>query len=107
MTPVRIAEIRAERCHFNLCCVFNHENDAETRAYINARREELLHALRMGVSRNIIICGLAPKLQIAHAASDQVSLMARSGQRAPDMPGQVARTHYLNYAPGEERRRTI
>ena len=62
--------------------VFRHDDHAELRPDGQAAREKLLDAIRRRVGRDVVIGRFAAKQNIAHAAADEVSLMARRAQGA-------------------------
>ena len=49
------------------------------------------HVVWRGIGRDIVICGLAPKQQIAHASADQVGLVPAPAQGINDRDGELPR----------------
>ncbi len=59
-------------------------NRAPTR---EAAGEKLQHAFRTGIGGHVIVGRRAPQLEVAHAAADEVGLVAGGAQSAADLCG--------------------
>lgn len=93
MAAIGIADVGAKRGNFDLGAVLDDENDAELRADSQAFGKHFLDALGMHVGCDVVVERLAVELKIAHAAADEVGLMACLTELAADFIGEFARAH--------------
>ena len=107
VATVGIADIGTKRGDLNLrdlslnrlarFGIFGDNDDSELRADREAAREKLLDTIRRGVGGDIVVGGFAFEQNIAHAAADEVGLMARRAQGAADAFRKCASVHGHNY----------
>ena len=89
MPAVGITDIRTKRGDFYLLGnagfgVFGDNDYAELRPDSQAVREEVLDAIGSGVRGDVIVGRFAFEQDVAHATTDEVSLMACRAQGAAD-----------------------
>lgn len=93
MAAVGIADIGAEGGDFHLEGIVADEDDTELRADIEALREKLQDFGRSGVCGDVIISGISPKQDVAHAAADEESLVAVTLKLVAHRVGEFSRVH--------------
>src|SRR5208282_5115434 len=98
MPAVRIADVRAKRCDFDLCVVSVarlacDDDYAKLRTHGQTAREKLLDAVRRGIGRDVVVGRLAPEQNVAHTSADEVSLVARASQCAAYVTGKLSSAH--------------
>jgi len=103
MTAIGIADIRAERCNFNVEIAARNNYDSEFRADGEAARKKFFDARWNGVGGNVVIGGNAVEQLVAHTPTDEKSLMAIGAKRFANLNGELARSergfHWLIIRP--------
>jgi len=82
--PLRFA--RASR----ICTAASgHQHYAKVRSHGEGARKQPQNHIRRGAGRNVVILGLAPQQQVAHASAGQISLIPGGAQGCDDLESRV------------------
>ena len=106
MPAVRICAIGSESSHLSyqisrfillcgvrasgICTVAGgHQHYAKVRSHGKRARKHLQNHIRRGAGRNVVVLGLAPQQQVAHASAGQISLIPGGAQGCDDLESRV------------------
>src|ERR1700678_1388276 len=91
MAAIGIANVRAERCNFDVKIAARNNDDSEFCAHGEAARKKFFDASRYCVSGNVVISGNAAKQLVTHASANQKCLMAIGAESLANLESELAR----------------